>query len=556
MFEEFGDVKGIYTQYVRSRGILYVEFFDIRNAIEALGRLNGAVVMQHTITIQCCTEQEMLQVSSDILKNINGGTVWVSMSSPPISAKDLLHQMFVYGSILSYDFQPCSEARTIMVSYYDIHCAAAAVNDICEKNQNGKAQCWAECIVLHQPRNNQESYSERSAPYSERSAPYSTSSAAFSASPATSSTSPDFYSPRPAFNYNQSTTQSGRGIDGGVSPEPVSLSTSSNDLHSVDGIDLVATTTRLMDMKLISPTPEDSIGPRKKHGQAAVTSTAFSRATSANTLDTKGADRSAKAVSFSAKLPAPPTSATTDASSDSSTNMATSSHKVGNTRRARSFSAASVTVVSKSPRSSLSSSGSTPSTSTTSSTTTHVSAAEKTSNELSSTGSSKGILSNLIEGNGGPSDKRTTLMVRNIPNKYTQQMFLEWINQTHHGKFDFLYLRMDFKNKCNVGYAFVNFISVEAIESFAKAHVRQRWPRFNSDKICELAYAKVQGQDALVDKFRNSSVMKEDPSFRPMILHTSGPRVGEVKPFPESNVNQEHPSRPFNSVRRRHSSKV
>ncbi|KAG0259855.1 hypothetical protein DFQ27_003844 [Actinomortierella ambigua] len=520
MFEEFGDVKGIYTQYVRSRGILYLEFFDIRNAIEALGRLNGAVVMQHTITIQCCTDQEMSQ-----------------------------HQMFVYGSILSYDFQPGSGATTIMVSYYDIHCAAAAVNDICEKNQNGKAQCWAECIVQHQPRNNQESYSERSALYS-------TSSAAFSASPATSSTSPDFYSPRPAFNYNQSTTQSGRGIDGGVSPEPVSLSTSSNDLHSVDGIDLVATTTRLMDMKLISPTPEDSIGPRKKHGHAAVTSTAFSRATSANTLDTKGADRSAKAVSFSAKLPAPPTSATTDASSDSSTNMATSSHKVGNTRRARSFSVASVTVVSKSPRSSLSSSGSTPSTSTTSSTTTHVSAAEKSSNELSGTGSSKGILSNLIEGNGGPSDKRTTLMVRNIPNKYTQQMFLEWINQTHHGKFDFLYLRMDFKNKCNVGYAFVNFISVEAIESFAKAHVGQRWPRFNSDKICELAYAKVQGQDALVDKFRNSSVMKEDPSFRPMILYTSGPRVGEVKPFPESNVNQEHPSRPFNSVRRRHSSKV
>ncbi|KAG0053072.1 hypothetical protein BGZ83_001715 [Gryganskiella cystojenkinii] len=133
-------------------------------------------------------------------------------------------------------------------------------------------------------------------------------------------------------------------------------------------------------------------------------------------------------------------------------------------------------------------------------------------------------------------DKRTTYMIRNIPNKYTQEMLLECINETHFGKFDFLYLRMDFKNKCNVGYAFINFISIEVVESFVVAHVGKKWSRFNSDKICSLSFATIQGRQALIDKFRNSSVMDEEPSYRPKIFYTSGPNAGLEEPFPEPTV--------------------
>ncbi|RUS26067.1 RNA recognition motif 2-domain-containing protein [Jimgerdemannia flammicorona] len=122
-------------------------------------------------------------------------------------------------------------------------------------------------------------------------------------------------------------------------------------------------------------------------------------------------------------------------------------------------------------------------------------------------------------------DIRTTFMIRNIPNKYTQQMLIDSINETHKGAYDFLYLRIDFKNKCNVGYAFINFIDVRN--------------RFNSDKRCTLSYANIQGKLALIEKFRNSNVMDEELSYRPKIFYTNGPLAGEEEPFPAPTISKE-----------------
>ncbi|CAG8468780.1 4095_t:CDS:2 [Paraglomus occultum] len=132
-------------------------------------------------------------------------------------------------------------------------------------------------------------------------------------------------------------------------------------------------------------------------------------------------------------------------------------------------------------------------------------------------------------------DTRTTLMIRNIPNKYTQEMFLEWLDETHFGCYDFVYLRFDFINKCNVGYAFVNFIEPKMIISFAKARIGNKWSRFNSEKICNLSYASIQGSQALIEKFRNSSVLDEKPEYRPKLFYTSGPMRGKEAPFPAPN---------------------
>jgi len=113
-------------------------------------------------------------------------------------------------------------------------------------------------------------------------------------------------------------------------------------------------------------------------------------------------------------------------------------------------------------------------------------------------------------------DPRTTLMIRNIPNKYTQKMLLATIDAELKGTYDFFYLPIDFKNKCNVGYAFINLVDTESILRFYDRFNDVRWERFNSEKVASITYARIQGKEALVSHFRNSSLMNEDKRCRPI----------------------------------------
>ncbi|XP_022723413.1 protein MEI2-like 5 isoform X2 [Durio zibethinus] len=124
-------------------------------------------------------------------------------------------------------------------------------------------------------------------------------------------------------------------------------------------------------------------------------------------------------------------------------------------------------------------------------------------------------------------DTRTTLMIKNIPNKYTSKMLLAAIDENHRGTYDFLYLPIDFKNKCNVGYAFINMLSPSHIIPFYEAFNGKKWEKFNSEKVASLAYARIQGKAALVAHFQNSSLMNEDKRCRPILFHSEGPDGGD-----------------------------
>lgn len=85
-------------------------------------------------------------------------------------------------------------------------------------------------------------------------------------------------------------------------------------------------------------------------------------------------------------------------------------------------------------------------------------------------------------------------MVKNIPNKYTQDMLLEEFSLRCPGsieKFDFFYLPIDknvlvysIQNESNLGYAFVNFIKVEYIKEFYREFHLRKWTKNKSPKTC------------------------------------------------------------------------
>ncbi|MBA0758853.1 hypothetical protein Gotri_021815 [Gossypium trilobum] len=114
-------------------------------------------------------------------------------------------------------------------------------------------------------------------------------------------------------------------------------------------------------------------------------------------------------------------------------------------------------------------------------------------------------------------DKRTTLMLKNIPNKCVAP--------------DFGSLRY-YMNKCNVGYAFINMIEPSQVITFYQAFNGKKWEKFNSEKVASLAYARIQGKAALIAHFQNSSLMNEDKRCRPILFNTDGPNAGDQVPFP------------------------
>ena len=118
-------------------------------------------------------------------------------------------------------------------------------------------------------------------------------------------------------------------------------------------------------------------------------------------------------------------------------------------------------------------------------------------------------------------DNRTTLMIKNIPNKYTISSFLDEINIYFKHTYDVFYLPIDYVNKCNLGFAFINFVEPLHIILFYELYRGKKWKKFKSDKICELLYAKYQNKKELLAHFEKGKVLFYDSAEkRPLILPT------------------------------------
>ena len=130
-------------------------------------------------------------------------------------------------------------------------------------------------------------------------------------------------------------------------------------------------------------------------------------------------------------------------------------------------------------------------------------------------------------------DQRTTIMIQNIPNNYTQQMLLNEINSSFQETYDFFYLPMDYKNKCNIGYSFINFLNSKTTARFFTEFNNRNWSQFKSHKICAIKYGRIQGKTNLIQHFLKTNVVRGAPeSYRPMLFYSEGPNIGKSEPFP------------------------
>ena len=125
-------------------------------------------------------------------------------------------------------------------------------------------------------------------------------------------------------------------------------------------------------------------------------------------------------------------------------------------------------------------------------------------------------------------ERRTTVMIRNIPRQFSQAFLIETINMKMSSGipggqatpfFDFVYLPLDLGTSLNVGYAFVNLIEPELVIQLFNRFNNKRWPGSEDCKgTAKVTFARIQGLHQLVVHFSRSSIMNQPDSIRPYFL--------------------------------------
>lgn len=112
---------------------------------------------------------------------------------------------------------------------------------------------------------------------------------------------------------------------------------------------------------------------------------------------------------------------------------------------------------------------------------------------------------------------KTTLMVRNIPVMYTQDMLmLEWPNN---GCYNFLYLPRSCAGQTNLSYAFINFCSEEHAMAFRLTWQKRRLAHFRARKSLNISLADIQGLKAHLQQLKKKRVRRiEMRQCQPFIM--------------------------------------
>ncbi|CAN4112438.1 unnamed protein product [Withania somnifera] len=136
----------------------------------------------------------------------------------------------------------------------------------------------------------------------------------------------------------------------------------------------------------------------------------------------------------------------------------------------------------------------------------------------------------------------TSVMIKNIPYDYNREMLMQFLDEycllenqksrDSNGEnivfaYDFLYLPMDFKNKRSKGYAFVNFTDDRTVWKFFGAFNDKLNVFHGSVRSVKVVTAKIQGNEALVNRFKETRFECESEGFLPVWFRPPRDGYGE-----------------------------
>jgi len=140
----------------------------------------------------------------------------------------------------------------------------------------------------------------------------------------------------------------------------------------------------------------------------------------------------------------------------------------------------------------------------------------------------------IILKDGAVTDSRTTLFIKNIPHRVNPSTFLSVMTTVCPIGFKYLYLPNNKQNpRSNNGYAFIKLKSKDFVPAVMSALNYKQWPRYNSDKICEVKYATVQSFVNLLRQFDSSPLLSDRDRWRPFVMYK-----GEYVPLTSEIFNE------------------
>ena len=97
-------------------------------------------------------------------------------------------------------------------------------------------------------------------------------------------------------------------------------------------------------------------------------------------------------------------------------------------------------------------------------------------------------------------DKRTSIIIKNIPNSINKEYINEILLGV--GNINYLYLPFDKYSNKNLGFAYVNVVNYRSIILLYNKLKEYKFDKFKMKKHIEIYYSKIQGKKELTKMFK------------------------------------------------------